>query len=67
MMRGKLLKHLPFKAFIFSPKDSLLIIMKNAFYLTQNPRFVLEIFKFLYFCLPIFFTQSAVAFEDDRR
>ena len=40
--------------------------MKNAFYF-KKALFVLEIFKFLYFCLPLFFSLSAIALEVDPR
>ena len=44
-----------------SPNDSPSKFMNNAFYLIQKALFVLEIFKFLNFCLPIFFSRSAIA------
>ena len=42
--------------FIFSPNDSPSKTMKNAFYFIQKALFVLEIFKFLYFCPSLFFS-----------
>ena len=53
--------------FYFSPNDSPSKTMKNAFYFIQKALFVLEIFKFLYFRLPPFFSLSAIALEVDRR
>ena len=41
--------------FIFSLNDSLKIIIKNAFYFIHKALFALEIFKVLYFGLPLFF------------
>ena len=41
--------------FYFSPNDSLSKTMKNAFYFILKAFFVLEIFKLLYFHLPLFF------------
>ena len=38
----------------FSPNDSPLETTKNVFYFILKALFVLEIFKFLYFCLPSF-------------
>ena len=35
--------------YIYLPKESSYKILRNAFYLTKNVPFVLEIFKFLYF------------------
>ena len=35
--------------------------MKNVFYFILKALFVLEIFKFLYFCLPLVFSLSATA------
>ena len=37
--------------------------MKNGFYFILKALFVLEIFNFLYFCLPLFFSPSAIALE----
>ena len=53
--------------FIFSPTDSPLKTMKNAFYFIQKALFVLAIFNFLYFFPSLFFYLSAVALEDDQR
>ena len=41
--------------------------MKNVFYFIQKALFVLEIFKFLCFCLPLSFSLSAIALEVDPR
>ena len=38
--------------------------MKNAFYLIEKALFVLEIFKYFYFCIPILFSLSA---EDNQK
>ena len=51
----------------FSPNDSPSITMKNVFFITSKKLFVLEIFKFLYFPLPLFFPLSAIALEVDPR
>ena len=40
--------------FIFSPNDSPQIVIKNAFYFIWKYLFILQIFKFLYFCLLLF-------------
>ena len=39
--------------------------MKNASYFIKNVLFVLELFKFLYFRLPLFFSLSAIVLEVD--
>ena len=36
--------------------------MKNYFYFIWKALFVLKIYKFLYFCLPLFFSLSVIAF-----
>ena len=41
--------------FYFSLNDSSSKTVKNVFYFIQKALFVLEIFKFLYFFLPVFF------------
>ena len=51
--------------FYFSPNDSPSETMKNAFYFIWKALFVLEIFKFLYFCSSLFFYLSVIALEDD--
>ena len=51
----------------FSPYDSPSKTMKNVFYFIEKALFVLEIFKFLYFRLPPFFSLSAIALEVDPR
>ena len=51
--------------FYFSPNDSTLKTMKNASYFIKNVLFVLELFKFLYFRLPLFFSLSAIVLEVD--
>ena len=53
--------------FYFSLNDSPSKTMKNVFYFIEKALFVLEIFKFLYFCLPLFFSISAIALEVDPR
>ena len=53
--------------FYFSPNDSPSKTMKNVFYFIKKALFVLKIFKFLYFCLSLFFSLSAIAFEVDPR
>ena len=40
-------------------------VVKNASYFILKAFCVLEIFKFLYFCLPLYFSLSATALEDD--
>ena len=47
----------------FSPNDSPLKTTKNVFYFIQKTRFVHEIFKFMYFRLPLFFFPSAIALQ----
>ena len=47
--------------------DSFSKFMKNAFYFIEKAYFVLEIFNVLYFCLPTFFSLSAIALEADQR
>ena len=44
-----------------SQKESTTEIMKNVFYCNIKALFVLEIFKFLYFFLRLFFPLSAIA------
>ena len=56
-----------YQIFIFSRNDSPSNTMKNAFYFIKTALFFLKMFKFLYFCPPLFFSQSAVALEDDSR
>ena len=41
--------------------------MKHVFYLILQALFIHEIFKFLYFHLPLFFSLSAIALEVDPR
>ena len=53
--------------FYFSPNDSPSKTMKNVFYFIQKALFVLEIFKFFYFRLPLFFPLSVMALDVDRR
>ena len=47
--------------FYFSPNGNPSKTMKDVFYFIENAFFVLEIFKFLYFHLPLFFSLSAIA------
>ena len=49
----------------FSSNDNLSKSMTNAFYLIRKALFVLEIFKFLCFHLPLFFSLLVIALEDD--
>ena len=53
--------------FYLSPNNSPSKNMKNVFYFVIKALFVLEIFKFLYFCLPLFFSLSAIALVVDGR
>ena len=41
--------------------------MKTIFYFIEKAFFVLEIFKFFYFCLPLFFYLSAIALKVVRK
>ena len=54
-----------YEIFTFSANDIPSKIMKSAFYFIEKALFVLEIFEFLYFHLPLFFSQSAIALVDD--
>ena len=63
----KLVSAIFYQFFIFSSNNRPSKTMKNVFYFIQKALFVLEIFKFLYFCPSLFFYQSAIALEDDRR
>ena len=56
-----------YQIFIFSPNDSPWKTMKNAFYFIKKALFVLKIIKFFYFCLPLFFSLSAIASEINPR
>ena len=47
--------------FYLSPNDSPSKNMKNVFYFIKKALFILKIFKFLYFHLPLFFSLSATA------
>ena len=51
----------------FSSNDSPFKTMKNVFYFLEKALFILEIFRFLYFGLPLFFSQSAIDLEVDQR
>ena len=53
--------------FYFSPNDSPSKTMKNVFNLIWKVLFVLEIFRFLYFNLPLFLPLSVIALEVDQR
>ena len=53
--------------FYFSPNDSPSKTMKNVFYFIEKALFVLKIFKFLYFPLPLFFPLSVIVLEVDQR
>ena len=53
--------------FYFSPNDIPSKTIKNFFYVIKKALFVLKIFKFLYFRLPLFFFLSAIALEVDPR
>ena len=50
----KLVSAIFIQIFNFSPNDSLSKTMKNIFYFIQKALSVLEIFRFLYFRLPLF-------------
>ena len=56
-----------YRIFIFSANDGPSKTMKNDFYFMKKALFVLEIIEFLYFHLPLFFSHSAIALEDDWR
>ena len=47
--------------FYSSPNDRPSKTMKDVFYFVEKALFILEIFKFLYFRLPLFFSMSAIA------
>ena len=47
LQKLKLVSAIFYQIFIFSPNDSPLKIMKNAFYFIKKALFVLEIFEFL--------------------
>ena len=51
----------------FSSSDSPLKTTKNVFYFISKALFALEIFKFVYFRLPLFFSLSAIALQADPR
>ena len=53
--------------FYFSPNDSPPKTMKGVFYFILKAFFVLEMFNFLYFHLPLFFSLSTIALELDPR
>ena len=59
----KLVSTIFYQIYIFSPNDSPLKIMENVFYYIKKALFILKIFKFLCFCLPLFFSLSAIALE----
>ena len=62
----KLVSAIFIQIFNFSPNDSLSKTMKNIFYFIQKALSVLEIFRFLYFRLPLF-SLSAITLEVDPR
>ena len=51
----------------FSPSDSPLKTTKNVFYFISKALVALEIFKFVYFRLPLFFALSFIALQADPR
>ena len=53
--------------FIFSSSNRPSKTMKNVFYFILKALFVFEIFKFLYFRLPLFFYLPAIALDVDPR
>ena len=55
------------KKIIFHQMIVLQKLWKMFFYFILKALFVLEIFKFLYFRLPLFFSLSAIALEVDPR
>ena len=52
--------------FLFSQNDSPCKVMKNAFCVIWKAFFVLKIFNFLLFPLPLFFLLSAIARDKSR-
>ena len=54
-----------FIKFLLFQQMTVLQKLKDAFYFIEKALFILEIFKFLYFPLPLFFSLSAIALEDD--
>ena len=56
-----------YQIFIFHQMMIVLQKLQNVFYFIKKALFVLEIFKFLYFCLPLFSSLSAIALEVDPR
>ena len=46
--------------YCLQPNNSSSKTKKDVFYFIWKAPFVLEIFRFLYFCLPLFFSQSAI-------
>ena len=53
---------------VYSPlNDRPLKTVKDVFYFIQKALFVLKIFKFLYFHLPLFFSLSVIAWELDPK
>ena len=63
----KLLSAIFYQICIFHRMVALQKLWKMFFISSKNALFVLEIFKFLYFCLPLFFSLSAIALEVVRR
>ena len=63
----KLVSAIFLSKFYISLNDSPSKNMKNVFYFMAIAFFVLEIFKFLYFHLPLFFSLSVIALEVDPR
>ena len=63
----KLVSAIFLSKFYFSPNDSPSKTMENVFHFIEKAHFVLEIFKFLYIRLPLFFSLSAIALEVDSR
>ena len=63
----KLVSAIFYQIFILWPYDSPSKTMKNVFYFIEKALFVLKIFRFLYFCLPLFFPMSVIALEVEWR
>ena len=62
----KLVPAIFYQIFIFHQKIALQKPQKSFLFHLKSS-FFLKIFKFLYFCLPIFFSMSAIALEVDPR
>ena len=63
----KLLSAFVYQMFIFHQMITLQKLWKMFFISPKKLFFVLKIFNFSYFCLPVFFSLSAIALEVDPR